>query len=97
MCRVSAFVTMLDSSRTNSILQRGTVGLELMLFAFIVVIDTRLVPGEYLGSIPVGGGWKTERSWLTAGLSPGLVQSPGIKCPMCIPEPGGNGKGNAVF
>lgn len=42
-------------------------------------------------------GWKNERSWLTAGLGSGLVQSLGIKCPMCTPEPGGNRNRNAVF
>lgn len=96
MCGLCAFVTLLHPSRTNSVLQRGTAGLYLMLFAFIGVVDAHLVLGEYLGIHSCHGG-RNERSWLTAGLGSGLVQSLGIKCPMCIPEPGGNGNGNAVF
>lgn len=74
MCGLGAFVTVLHPSRTNSVLQRGTVGLYLMLFAFIVVVDAHLVLGEYLGIHSCHGERLEKREVLAhsrAGLWPG--------------------------
>lgn len=75
-----AVITMLHWLRTNFVLKR-TIFLYLMPFAFIVVDDVQLSSQVNIWASVTSkeGGWKSERSCLTAGLGCGLVQSPGSK------------------